>query len=114
MVSKNIDLGNGLEFESITVGKLHFEPILKNATLGKHFAGQEFQEIKPMEWPHLLRVMPTAQPACSSKPKTRAVLQSSSRRWPSIQPWVPSTPSSAAKRSVRRCIICKTRWPASR
>ena len=25
-----------------------------------------------------------------------------------------STPSSAAKRSVRRCIICKTRWPASR
>ena len=28
--------------------------------------------------------------------------------------WVPSTPSSAAKRSVRRYIICRTRWPASR
>ena len=27
---------------------------------------------------------------------------------------VPSTPSSAAKRSVRRYIICKMRWPASR
>ena len=37
----------------------------------------------------------------------------SSRRWPSIQPWVPPTPNSAAKRSVPRCIICKTRWPAS-
>ena len=61
----------------------------------------------------LLRVMPTAQPAYSSKPRTRAVLRSSSRRWPSIQPWVPPTPSSAAKRSVPRCIICKTRWPAS-
>ena len=36
------------------------------------------------------------------------------RLWPSIQPWVPPTPSSAAKRSVRRCIICKTRWLALR
>jgi pimeloyl-ACP methyl ester carboxylesterase len=46
--------------------------------------------------------------------RTRAVLRSSKRLWPSIQPWVPPTPSSAAKRSVRRCIICKTRWLALR
>src|SRR6478672_688211 len=34
--------------------------------------------LRAEEWPHLLRVMRTAQPACSSKPKTRAVLRSSS------------------------------------
>jgi|SRR5712664_2784909 len=45
MVSKNIDLGNGLKFETITAGKMHFEPILKDAALGKHFAGQEFQAL---------------------------------------------------------------------
>jgi hypothetical protein len=28
---QNLDLGNGLEFVSITAGKIHFEPILKNA-----------------------------------------------------------------------------------
>jgi hypothetical protein len=48
MASKNIDLGNGLKFESITAGKMHFEPILKDAALGKHFAGQEFQDIKAL------------------------------------------------------------------
>ena len=48
MARKNIDLGVGLKFESITAGKLHFEPILKDAALGKHFAGQEFQDIKSL------------------------------------------------------------------
>jgi len=48
MVSKNIDLGSGLEFESITAGKMHFEPTLKNATSGEHFAGQEFQDMKAL------------------------------------------------------------------
>jgi hypothetical protein len=48
MVSKDINLGDGLKFESISAGKKHFEPILKNAALGKHFAGQEFQEIKAL------------------------------------------------------------------
>jgi hypothetical protein len=45
MVSKNIDLGSGLKFESITAGKKYFEKSLKEAELGKHFAGQEFQDI---------------------------------------------------------------------
>jgi hypothetical protein len=27
---------------------MHFEPILKGAALGKHFAGQEFQDIKAL------------------------------------------------------------------
>ncbi len=48
MVSKNIDLGNGPKFESITAGKMYFEPILKDAALGKHFAGQESQNIKAL------------------------------------------------------------------
>ena len=48
MVSKAIDLGAGLQFESITAGKMHFEPILKDAALGKHFAGQELQDIKAL------------------------------------------------------------------
>jgi hypothetical protein len=48
MVSKTIDLGAGLKFESITAGKMHFEPILKDAALGKHFTGQEFQDIKSL------------------------------------------------------------------
>ena len=45
---KQIDLGNGLEFESITAGKSYFEPILKDATLEVNFAGQEFQNIKAL------------------------------------------------------------------
>jgi hypothetical protein len=28
---KTIDLGAGLKFESITAGKMHFEPILKES-----------------------------------------------------------------------------------
>src|SRR6185437_7331733 len=48
MVSKRIDLGPGLQFESITAGKLHFDPMLKGAALGKHFAGQEFKDIKAL------------------------------------------------------------------
>jgi hypothetical protein len=48
MVSKTIDLGVGLKFESITSAKMHFDPILKNAALGQHFTGQEFQDIKTL------------------------------------------------------------------
>jgi hypothetical protein len=48
MVSKSIDLGNGLTFDSIKAGKNHFEPILKNAKLGVHFAGQELQAIESL------------------------------------------------------------------
>src|SRR5580692_4756582 len=40
--------------------------------------------------------MPMARPGCSSKPRTRAVLRSSKRRWPNIRRWAPPTPSSAA------------------
>jgi hypothetical protein len=46
MVSKTIDLGGGLRFESITAGKTHFGPMLKDGELGKHFVGREFQDIK--------------------------------------------------------------------
>jgi len=48
MVTKSIDLGNGLRFESITTGRTHFAPMLKSAALGAHFAGQEFQDIKAL------------------------------------------------------------------
>ncbi len=59
MVSKNVDLGNGLKFESIGAGKVHFEKILKETALGEHFAGREFQDIaalyvaycKATNWP---------------------------------------------------------------
>jgi len=45
MVSKDIDLGNGLKFESISSGKMHFAKMLKETELGKPFTGREFQEI---------------------------------------------------------------------
>jgi hypothetical protein len=32
----------------VTAAKMHFEPILKGAALGKHFAAQEFQDIKAL------------------------------------------------------------------
>jgi hypothetical protein len=47
MVSKTIDFA-GLKFESITAGKMHFEPILKDAAMGRNYAGQEFQDIKAL------------------------------------------------------------------
>jgi hypothetical protein len=45
MVSRNIILGNGLEFESIGAGKMYFRPLLKDAELGKPFTGKELQDI---------------------------------------------------------------------
>jgi hypothetical protein len=48
MVSKQIDLGPGLKFKSITAGKSHFEQILKGTALDVHFAGQEFRDIKTL------------------------------------------------------------------
>jgi hypothetical protein len=48
MVSKTLDLGNGLTFASIKAGKAYFDPILKNAELGKHFTGKNFQDIKAL------------------------------------------------------------------
>jgi hypothetical protein len=48
MVSKSIDLGGGLKFESITAGKRYFEKSLKETELGKHIVGQEFQDINAL------------------------------------------------------------------
>jgi hypothetical protein len=48
MVSKNIDLGNGLKFESITSGKEHFDKILKVTPLETRVAAQEFDEINAL------------------------------------------------------------------
>jgi hypothetical protein len=48
MVSKSIDLGNDLKFESIKAGKMYFGPILKDAALGVHFAGKEFRDIQAL------------------------------------------------------------------
>ena len=48
MVSKPIDLGNGLTFESLTAGKAHFEKILKDTALGTHVTAQEFREINAL------------------------------------------------------------------
>jgi hypothetical protein len=48
MVMKPIDLGADLKFESVAAGKMHFEPMLKGAPLGKHFADQEFEDVKAL------------------------------------------------------------------
>jgi hypothetical protein len=48
MASKDIDLGDGLRFESIGAGKKHFEKSLKGAEIDKHFVGQEFQDIEAL------------------------------------------------------------------
>jgi hypothetical protein len=48
MVSKMIDLNNGLQFESISAGKIHFEKILKETSLGTHVTGQEFRDISAL------------------------------------------------------------------
>jgi hypothetical protein len=48
MVSKNVDLGNGLKFESISAGKMYFDKILKSTDFGKHFAGQDFNDVSAL------------------------------------------------------------------
>ena len=45
---KHINLGSGLDFESITAGKTHFEPILKDTPLGTHVTPQEFAQINAL------------------------------------------------------------------
>jgi hypothetical protein len=45
-MSKKIDLGNGLKFDSISMGKAHFEPILKNTAIDEHVTNQKFNELK--------------------------------------------------------------------
>ena len=48
MVSKSIDLNNGLQFESIGAGKIHFEKILKETSIGTHITGQELRDISAL------------------------------------------------------------------
>jgi hypothetical protein len=47
-MAKSIDLGNGLSFASITAGKAHFEPVLKNTALDSHVTAKEFEELKSL------------------------------------------------------------------
>jgi hypothetical protein len=47
-MTKDIDLGNNLKFESIAAGKTHFEKILKETVLGTHVTAQEFREINAL------------------------------------------------------------------
>lgn len=46
MVSKSIDLGGGLRFESVKVGKAHFEHILKSTATNQYVTAQEFDELR--------------------------------------------------------------------
>lgn len=48
MVSKRIELENGLCFESINAGKIHFDKILKGTLLGAHVTGQELRDISAL------------------------------------------------------------------
>lgn len=45
MVSKRIELKNGLRFESISAGKSYFEKILKETPLGVQVTSQEFRDL---------------------------------------------------------------------
>jgi hypothetical protein len=48
MVSKSINLGNGLMFTSISAGKVHFESILKSTAIETDVAANEFNELKAL------------------------------------------------------------------
>jgi hypothetical protein len=46
MAGKSINLGPGLSFANISVGKDHFGPILKNTAIDAHVTDQEFNELR--------------------------------------------------------------------
>src|SRR6266545_778042 len=48
MVSKRINLNNGLQFDSISAGKAYFEKILKGTPLGVPVAGNEFKDLNSL------------------------------------------------------------------
>ena len=47
-MSKTVDLGNGLKFDSIGDGKKYFHDILEGAKIEERFAGQEFKDISAL------------------------------------------------------------------
>ncbi|MBR1227934.1 hypothetical protein JQ600_23745 [Bradyrhizobium sp. AUGA SZCCT0176] len=48
MVSKSIDLNNGLQFHSISTGKAYFEKILNDTPLGVEVAGSDLQDLNSL------------------------------------------------------------------
>jgi hypothetical protein len=47
-MAKSIDLGCGLSFASITAGKAHFEPMLKNTPIDTHVTFEELTELRSL------------------------------------------------------------------
>ena len=87
MVAKKIDLGPGLNFESIAKAKDHFDRILKGTPIDQRVTDTEFKSLKPLyeayctktNWPCILLPNRSFRRTSSKNDSQQSALASSSR-----------------------------------